>query len=1088
MRLVKILFVIFAFFISTSLFCQPVIHLVKDIALGSNGSDPQLFTASSNQLFFAAANQSEKVFNKLWKSDGTEQGTVQVTPSSNIYVIQQAAIVNNFLFYWANATPAGGLYKTDGTEAGTQLLLSNNYTPESYYYAINNLFSFNGKLFFVASHNKLGDEPSISDGTPSGTFLLKDIASGENVSSNLSGITQVGSLLYFTAFNELGRELWCTDGTSDGTRLVTDLNPGPASSMQYGSSHSVAYKDTLFFAASTTYGDYSSLYKTAGTSASTGLVKSFTYGILPGSLYVHNSFLYFFANTDNTGYKLWKSDGTAAGTVQLINQGSSYSIPQFITINNWLYFLYSTPTAGTELWRTDGTAANTMMVKDISTGNADAFEGTMNLMNVNGTLFFMANDGTHGKELWKSDGTAEGTQLVKDINAGSGNAVFDKPIVFQNQLYFVSNDVDDLTRQECWRSDGTSAGTIMIKNIDSALGLFDVRPEIVFQNKLYLSAKDSDSGSEIWRTDGNMVSQLKEVNTTPADADPNKDRWGLLSPRFVGLNNTLFFSADNVRYGRELWMTKGTEATTRLVKDFTKVPTTLWYNSTNTDSYFNGMIVYKNQLFVLVNGNQLWKIDEEGTTQLLLQNSDISSTYLGNFTIFKDELYFRFGLYGSQVYRTDGTVCTPIILSIPGTFLFAHNNFLFLWGYNGSQSELWKIDGQSAVPQKVKGLNGSVENDSFGIVGNLVFFTTVYRVNQSYHKYQLWRTDGTEEGTFLLTDTNGNGDDGVTGKILNFNNKAYYSLNNGSGQIWSTDGTIQGTKLTIALDVPPGRLRYFDLFDIVNGQLVFHSWIPNVPVPQPIYRSDGTQNGSVAISNDNFLNMYSGFTHNQKHYFSPPSSFVLWETDATPNSIRSITDRSISGTFQYEGSKCAQSHNGKFYFVASSPQYGTELFVQEAEILPSVAIKDNPERGQSIKYQATGAITATNQPTSYSANNYQSNTSVTLAPGFETQSYTAFTAEITTPALSQVSTPKPDKALSLVLNDVVVPTISRYEIEPALSKIQNSVIYRMFKYPDASKPMPTTGVSKEKLSTGQTRYTFVVISEGKMLQESVDVF
>lgn len=1086
MRLVKLLFVIFAFAASTSLFSQPVIHLVKDIALGSNGSDPQLFTVSNNQLFFAAANQSQKEFNKLWKSDGTGPGTAEVTPSSGIYSIQQTAIVNNSLFYWANT---GGLYKTDGTEVGTQLLLSNTYNPENYFSGVNNLFSFNGKLFFSASHNKLGNEPYISDGTPSGTFLLKDIASGENVSSNLSSITQVGSLLYFTAYNELGRELWCTDGTSEGTRPVIDLNPGSESSMDFGNSHSVAYKDSLFFAASTTSRGYSSLYKTAGTSASTGLVKSFTYGIMPGSLYVHNGFLYFFAAADDTGYKLWKSDGTAAGTVKLIAQGYLNYTPQFVSINNWLYFLYSTSTTGMELWRTDGTAANTKMVKDIRTGSANAFESNANLMNINGTLFFTANDGTHGRELWKSDGTANGTQLVKDINVGVGDAVFDKPIVYQNKLYFVSNDADDLSRQECWRSDGTAEGTSMIKNMDSSLGLFDIRPEIVFQNKLYLSAKDEDSGSEVWKTDGSTIGQLKEINTTPANADPNKEQLGHpVSTRFVGLNNTLFFSADNIRYGRELWMTKGTEATTRLVKDFTKTPTTLWYNSTNTDSYFNDMIVYKNHLFVLVNGNQLWKIDENGMADLMLQNFDMNSTYLGSFTVFNGELYFRFGLYGRQVYRTDGSVFTPIDMPVASVlFLFANDHFLFLWGYNGNKNELWRIGSQSTVPQKVKDLNGYIESNNFETVGNLVFFVSVYPLSQTQRKYQLWRTDGTEQGTFLLTDTNGNGDDGV-GKILNFNNKAYYVLNNGIGQIWSTDGTIQGTKSTIALDVPSGRLRYFDLFDIVNGQLIFHSWIQNVPVPRPIYRSDGTQDGSVAISNDNFFNMYPGFTHNQKHYFSPSSSFVLWETDATPNGIRSITDRSISGTFQYESNWCAQSHNGKFYFVATSPQYGTELFVQEAEIVPSVAIKDNPERGQYIKYQATGAITATNQPTSYSTNSYQSNTSVTLEPGFETQPYATFTAEIATSALGKASAVQPDKAANLVSNDVTVPTISRYEIEPALSKIQNSVIYRTFKYPDVSKPMPTISVSKEKLNTGQTRYTFVVISEGKMLQESVDVF
>ena len=59
---------------------------------------------------------------------------------------------------------------------------------------------------------------------------------------------------------------------------------------------------------------------------------------------------------------------------------------------------------GSELWKTDGTAAGTVLVKDIRSGASGSYPH--NLTNVNGTLFFTANDGTNGYELWKSDGTA----------------------------------------------------------------------------------------------------------------------------------------------------------------------------------------------------------------------------------------------------------------------------------------------------------------------------------------------------------------------------------------------------------------------------------------------------------------------------------------------------------------------------------------------------------------------------------------------------------------------------------------------------------------------------------------------------------
>uniref|UniRef100_UPI00056C1DDD hypothetical protein n=1 Tax=Microcystis aeruginosa TaxID=1126 RepID=UPI00056C1DDD len=68
-----------------------------------------------------------------------------------------------------------------------------------------------------------------------------------------------------------------------------------------------------------------------------------------------------------------------------------------------------------ELWKSDGTAAGTVLVKDINPGSSSSYPGSLTA--VGNTLFFTAYDGLGGSgtELWKSDGTAAGTVLVKDI-------------------------------------------------------------------------------------------------------------------------------------------------------------------------------------------------------------------------------------------------------------------------------------------------------------------------------------------------------------------------------------------------------------------------------------------------------------------------------------------------------------------------------------------------------------------------------------------------------------------------------------------------------------------------------------------------
>jgi ELWxxDGT repeat protein len=253
-------------------------------------------------------------------------------------------------------------------------------------------------------------------------------------------------------------ELWRADGTPGGTRLVKDINPGRWSS----SPHTLTdVNGTLFFAAQEQGGNLTQLWKTDGTAA--GTVPLPLAEVAPHGAVAFKNRLYFPGTGKSAQSALWASDGTVAGTTVI---RSFEYVADLAVVGGTLYFTASDGVHGAELWKSDGTPGGTVMVKDISPDRTGSHPA--HLTAVGNRLFFAANDGTHGTELWTSDGTAAGTRMVEEINPGLapslrsyGTELLDGGAV----LYFTADD--GVHGPELWRSDGTAAGTWMVKDINS---------------------------------------------------------------------------------------------------------------------------------------------------------------------------------------------------------------------------------------------------------------------------------------------------------------------------------------------------------------------------------------------------------------------------------------------------------------------------------------------------------------------------------------------------------------------------------------------------------------------------------------------
>jgi ELWxxDGT repeat protein len=401
------------------------------------------------------------------------------------------------------------------------------------------LVNVNGTLYFTALKSGVGWELWKSNGTAAGTVLVKDIVAGSG-SSNPAHLTNVNGTLFFTAETATnGRELWKSNGTAAGTVMVKDIRPGSG----YGFSFTLTdtlinVNGTLFFTANNGVNGVE-LWKSNGTAAGTVMVKDIRPGALtsgPSLLTNVNGTLFFVANDGVTGPELWKSNGTAAGTqlVKNINPGGGFHITELEAVNGTLFLTAIDSSNGLELWKSNGTAAGTVLVKNINTATFASSNPT-NLTNVNGTLFFTANNGVNGVELWKSNGTAAGTVLVKDITSGASGTSFTDLTSVGGKLFFRGSGTG--ASQALWVSNGTSAGTVKLAPNGLALpGLANGSPMITDVNGV---AYFRSGANDLWKSDGTVAGTLL-VKT------------GVQPQGLTNVNGTLFFTGHQVGIGREL--------------------------------------------------------------------------------------------------------------------------------------------------------------------------------------------------------------------------------------------------------------------------------------------------------------------------------------------------------------------------------------------------------------------------------------------------------------------------------------------------------------------------------------------------------
>ncbi len=561
--------------------------------------------------------------------------------------------------------------------------------------------------------------------------------------------------------------------------------------------------------------------------------------------------------------------------------------------------------------------------------------------------FFFANDITHGSELWVTDGTTEGTSLVKDIQAGplgSALSVYGgtRLIPSGEHVFFLVGG-----GKEIWKSDGTPAGTVLMHTLSSAYPQSEL---IAFGDYLVFTSSISENEMSIHRmhTHTGLVSTIHSIDRN----------YGIANLTVAG--DTLYWSEQGApepeQSGILAWKENFQTAVNVMPQDggggyydlrnMTAVDDTLFFVNSSSDSQGVYQIA-------------LWKTDgtQAGTRQVL----QLNDYFAGEFATVGQQLFV---LGSNELWRTDGTESgTQLIYDgLPSwsSSLTALDNEVFFIvqpdAINTRHNQLWVSDGTNLGTTLLVDLPDSVNasETKFQKVDDELFFRA--------GKGDLWKTDGTLEGTVEVRDFEDQGTyvqygSGSFASLATLGGSLLFSANaDGTGQeLWTSDGTEAGT--TILKDIAAGSADAFPDLELApwwseGGYAFSNSLLPSS------YPSGTPGTTPPAITTPSGVTYFSA---NDGH-----RGMELWRTDGTAVGTKLVKDlaserwlgvRSATGSYP----KDFMQINEQVYFVAQGPEGGPAWSlwkvdgdtVHEVQTLPFTSNGDVPH--QDVTFSVTDA-------------------------------------------------------------------------------------------------------------------------------------
>ncbi|PZU90739.1 MAG: hypothetical protein DI529_01960, partial [Chryseobacterium sp.] len=656
-----------------------------------------------------------------------------------------------------------------------------------------------------------GKQVWISDGTTTGTFLLKKISTTGSSIGNDFDIVVFNNKFYFYA-SDFESAVWESDGTTDGTRKFTNKVRG-----YFMQGYSLG--DHFVFGGTDSVNGLEP-WVSDGSIEGTQLVKDVVPGVW-GSIGINSKVVKYrnkvaFDIINNSGdYQVWETDGTENGTKQIqitdseldrpllyksssdnqeliitrANYGNNFWIyddekglsrvpnatptiytdkaSNFIDDDSFVYLTASTPENGAELFKINKQTREMSLLADSNTIQDSSPKGF--IRNSNG-LIIVANDGINGNQFFKiNPDTGEKIILNNLINTWNGekaslsNAGLIKlgNEIYQKGTYNVN--INNSSYALFAKTDGTFENTTFVKYPNNTFNSIGEIFENLNDEYLIFSANDGSIGTELFRIrkGSNEVELLRDIST-----DANGGLYNIDS-HTVTNNGYLYFIAKDNNI-RTIWRTDGTSENTKSVISF------LDENGYDGDPKLLGSL----------------------NDKILISKSS----------------FYNGSAYNSDLYISDGTQSGTSLLKNHSTPYFYPDGINNVGAefknkfYYTTSGAIYQTDGTPENTRSIYQAGGNGEyfrsQNKMLTCGDNLFIGSGNRYSSYYEGtydkiYNLWKTDDKGNTELIYKVENQSGQDNFIKDYKCINNYVYFTKTN-DNRIWRTNGkAIDNVALTI---------------------------------------------------------------------------------------------------------------------------------------------------------------------------------------------------------------------------------------------------------------------------------------------------